>query len=119
MGLIDRVSDFIAKHGQAATLIVPSEPVPDGYGGFEPGTPSEHAVTVVTTAYTSEEMALYGGLIARDDLRVYLAPDAFAPAPTTEDEIRIGGTEYRVIRVAPMAPDGEAIVFDMQVREDG
>ena len=118
MGLKSISAIFIAKRGQTASMIIPGEEIPDGAGGTITGDPTLEAVKVIVTSFDAEEVAAYGGLIAPDDLRVYVSNDPAITAPSTEYEIDIGGTVYRIIRVSQFAPDGNPILYDLTVRDD-
>ena len=111
MGMTDTATKLIKRFGQAAVLRKPGAP-----GGTpwdpQPGTPSDHAVTVAVTDYTIEQRA--NTAINQSDLRVFMAvSDAM---PTTADTLVIGGEDYTVVSVSTLGPDGVTICFDMQVR---
>lgn len=118
MGLRDIASRLIKQHGQAATLLRPGEDIPDGGGGFTRGPETEHAVTLVSATYAVELQWIAGGLLAVGDNRVLLSVEGLTLEPNTRDRLRIDGRVFRTIRVSPLAPAGEVIFYEMQVRDD-
>ncbi|PHR03889.1 MAG: hypothetical protein COB29_12970 [Sulfitobacter sp.] len=118
MGLTQIASRLIKKHGQAATLLRPSEGTYDEYGGYIPGVDTEHPVTLVSATYAIELQVWAGGLVAVGDQRVLVSVEGFALKPETTDRLRIDGDIFRTIGVSPLAPAGEVIFWEMQVRND-
>jgi len=119
MGLTKIASRLIAKHGRAIEILreVPGEP--DGFGGTTPGTVVPYAAVALSATYAVELQLVAGGLLGIGDQRIFAAVDGLAIIPTTDDQVRMEGTEYRTIRVSPLSPAGEVIFWEMQVRNDG
>lgn len=118
MGLKETASRLIAKHGQAIEILRQGPDVPDGYGGFDPGPITTYAAVAVSAAYAIELQLIAGGLLGVGDQRLLVAVEGLTITPTTEDQVRIDGIEFRTIRVSPLAPAGEVIFWEMQVRDD-
>ncbi len=116
MGMKETASRLMAKHGQAATLLRPGEGTDDGYGGITPGPDTEFPVTILTATYAVEVQFIAGGLLGVGDQRVFLSVDGLGLTPATTDRLRIGGEVFRTIRVSPLAPAGEVIFWELQVR---
>lgn len=118
MGLKQIASRLIKQHGQAATLLRPGEGTVDDFGGYTPGPDTEHPVTMVSATYAIELQVWAGGLVAVGDQRVLVSVEGFDLTPETTDRLRIGGEIFRTIGVSPLAPAGEVIFWEMQVRND-
>ena len=55
-----------------------------------------------------------GTLIMAGDRRVMV--EAGPVEPTTADRLRIGGEDYAIVAVRPLAPGGVALMYEVQVR---
>lgn len=106
-------SRLIARWGQAAEIEVPGEMTGPEYAPVQ-GPPTLHPCTVALTDYETEERD--GTLIAADDVRALVSVDGLSIAPTTADKLLIGGDPFTIVRVAPLAPDGVARFYELQVR---
>jgi hypothetical protein len=108
------ITRLVARRGQAATLIVPGAFTQDEYGGSVFGPATEHAVAAIVTAYGEKAIAAYGGIIARDDRRVFLCTSPVEPKTT--HRLRIGGQEHRIVSVTKRTIAGPVVAYDLQVR---
>ena len=113
------VNRLIARFGQSAELLRPDEGCVDDYNVYHPGPDTEYPATVVSAAYAVELQMIAGGLMGVGDRRLFLATDGLAIEPATTDLIRIDGTVFRIVRVSPLAPDGNVIFIELPVRHDG
>ena len=118
MGLIETASRLIAKYGREIEILREGPAVPDGYGGYEPGPVTAYAANAMSATYAIELKLIAGGLLGVGDQRILVAVEDLAITPTTEDRVRMEGTEFRTIRVSPLVPAGEVIFWEMQVRDD-
>lgn len=116
MGMKETASRLIAKHGQAATLLRAGPPTQDPYGEEIPGPDVEYDVTILSATYAVEIQFIAAGLINIGDRRIFLSADGLAIEPETSDRLLIGGEEFSVARVSPLAPAGEVIFYELQVR---
>lgn len=116
MGMIETASRLIAKHGQAATLLRPGEGTPDGYGGTIPGEDVAYPVTVLSATYAIELQLVAAAHLDVGDHRLLVAVEGLTIEPATSDKVLIDGTEFETHRVSPLAPAGEVIFWEMQVR---
>ena len=107
------VADGIAEAGFAAAIVRKGAPTGPEYNPT-PGTPAEHACTVVQSSYRQHERD--GTLIQAHDLKFLVSTDGLDIVPTPEDELKVGGETYQIIDVAPLAPGGVTIMYTMQVR---
>lgn len=110
MGMTDTATRLIERFGQSATLTKPVAPAGNPWDP-QVGTPTNHAVTLAVTNYTIEQRS--NELILLSDLRVFMTA---AVEPTTADTLTIGGTEYSIISVGTLSPDGAVICYEVQVR---
>jgi len=118
MGLRQKASRLIAKHGREIEILRPGEPVSDGAGNYIPGPDTAHPAQALSATYAVELQLIAGGLLDVGDQRVLVAVDGLDITPNTDDRASIDGTEYRIIRVSPLAPAGEVIFWELQVRDD-
>lgn len=118
MGMMETASRLIAKYGRAIEILRPGPGIPDGGGGTIPGPDTSHPAVAMSATYAIELQLIAGGLLGVGDQRILVAVEGLAITPTTEDRVRMEGTEFRTIRVSPLAPAGEAIFWEMQVRDD-
>lgn len=111
MGMIEKASRIIARFGQAGVLR-------QTVNGGDPWAPvqieTDTPVTVAVVDYAQEVRD--GTLIQSGDLRALVSVEGLDVSPTTADSLIVGGVEYVIARIAPLAPDGVVRFFDMQVR---
>lgn len=101
--------EMIAEFGQAATLRRPTNSGP----AWDPTiTWAETGCTVVVTEFSNREVD--GTRVLATDKKVLMAVPAIAPA--TSDRLAIGGVEYSIERVEPLAPGGVSVMFTLQAR---
>ncbi|MEL7690535.1 hypothetical protein [Citromicrobium bathyomarinum] len=117
MGMTQTASRLIAKHGQAATLLRAGPGGEDPFGAPIPGEDVEYDCTILTATYAIELKLLAGGFLDVDDQRVFVSVDGLAITPETSDRIEIDGTEYAIGRVSPLAPAGDVLFYELQVRD--
>ncbi|WP_177228401.1 hypothetical protein [Roseovarius indicus] len=111
--MTETASRLIAKWGQAGTFVRPGEADETTYPPT-PGTPTNHAATVCVVDYTSEDRD--GSNIQANDLRAFVAVEDLDITPDNGDSLTVAGKTFSVVRVVPMAPDGVARFYDVQVR---
>lgn len=116
MGLKQTASRLIAKHGQAATLLRPGPGTRDEFGGYHPGPDTAYPVTLLSAAYAIELQLIAAGFLDVGDQRVLVSVEGLPFAPETTDKLLIDDTEFATLRVAPLAPAGDVIFWEMQVR---
>lgn len=105
------VTAALAEVGMAATLTRPGTgpTTPWDATAVTPG--AALAVTVVRDTWTRRHVD--GALIMADD--AFFLMDATV-APTPDDRLTVGGTDYRVVRVKPTSPGGVAVLYEVQAR---
>ena len=117
MGMMETASRLIAKHGQAATLLRPGEGTRDAMGGYIPGPDTEYPVTILAATYAVELHFAAFGFLSVGDQRVFLSVEGLPLTPALTDRLRIDGVVFRTIRVSPLAPAGQVIFWELQVRD--
>ena len=105
-------SRIIKKFGLEAEIERPGEPLGDPWAPIF--NPTQHPVFVVVGQYDQEERD--GTLIQMNDLKITLSTEGLTIEPNTADKFRMDGTDYTIVRVSPVAPDGDAKVYELQVR---
>lgn len=118
MGLRETAGRLITKHGRAIEILRDGPGTPNGMGGVTPGPTTAYAALAMSATYAIELQLIAGGLLGVGDQRILVAVEGLAITPMTSDRVRIEGTEFRTIRVSPLAPAGEVIFWEMQVRDD-
>lgn len=118
MGMIDNyLAELNERRGQPATLRKVTEGTQDPFGGYVPGTPVDHAVTVIVTHYSTEEVFAAGGVIDPDDLHVFLVNADGVPEPEPMDSLTYNGAEYGIVRIVKRRRAAPVIAYDLQVRK--
>ncbi|MDJ0979255.1 MAG: hypothetical protein QNI87_12080 [Erythrobacter sp.] len=108
-------SRLIKKHGQTATLLRAGPGGENAFGEPIPGVDTEYPCTILTATYAVDLKLITAGFIEIDDRRVFLSVEGLTIEPKTSDRIRIGGTEYNIGKITPLAPDGEVIFYELGV----
>lgn len=113
MGMIETASRIIKRFGQMGTFERAGEPGGDPWNPT-PGTPTFHTATVAVVDYDQEHRD--GTLIQSDDVRALVSVEGLTITPKLSDRLSVGGHEYTVMHVTPLAPDGIARMYELQVR---
>lgn len=113
-GLQSTAARLLADKGRQMTL---RKRTP---GTYNPSTASA-ALTTADTAVTGgvfdyAALLIDGTSIQRGDKKVVLAAQGLAVEPDTGDLLLIGGVEFNVISVQPVAPAGVVVIYILQVR---
>lgn len=117
--------ELIAENGENATLTVMT--TTDGGDPWDPGVPSEQAATArmvflnfrsPSNATGTGETYWNGMLVHAGDKKVLLAAGATALAPNINALItRADGTKWKVVNMTRLDPNGQQILYTMQVRQ--
>ncbi len=113
MGMTETASRIIKRFGQPGTFERPGPPGGDPWAPT-PGVPTYHDATVAVVTYEQEHRD--GTLIQANDLRVLVSVEGLDIVPKLSDRLAIGGIEYSLANVTPLAPDGVVRFYDLQVR---
>lgn len=117
MGLKRIASRLIARHGRTATLLRPNEGTTDAYGVYVPGADTSYSVKILPAKFATELTLVHSAYFDFADMRVLLSADGLNIEPQTTDKLNIDGTEFEVRKVSTLAPAGEVIFWEMQVRD--
>ncbi len=117
MGLTETATRLIARYGQAAELVRPSQGEPDGLGGFTPGPETTYPCTAMVATFTVNEELIAAGLMDVGDQRVLVSVEGLAIGPKTTDKINIGGNTLGIVSVVPHAPGGTLYFWEVQARD--
>jgi len=113
--------ELIAENGENATLTVMT--TTDGDDPWDPGIPGEQNETARMVflnfkGSTSGETYWNGLLVQQGDKKVLLAAGATALAPNLNALItRADGTKWKVVNLTRLDPNGQQILYTMQVRQ--
>ena len=117
MGLTEKATRLIAKHGQPAEVIRPSQGEPDGFGNYHPGPETNYPCMAMVATFTVNEEFIAAGLMDVGDQRVLVSVLGLAITPETTDKIKIGSNTLGIKRVVPHAPGGTVYFWEVQARD--
>jgi hypothetical protein len=118
MGMKASANALIQRHGRTVTLLRAGPPTDDGFGNLIPGPDTEHTLTAANGQYTTEEMAMMGGLLEAGDIRLFVSTAKLTVSPQIGDRLRVDSILYRVVRAAAITTDDEARIYEIQIRRD-
>jgi len=109
---------LIKKNGQAVTLrgfTAGSAPDPDK--PWKPGAnlPSNQSIEAVFLDY--EQRYIDGETIRTGDQRVFMPAEGLTTPPEVEGLVVRGAELWKIIAVKPLNPNGQAIMYELQVRQ--
>lgn len=111
--IADEVAEALGDVGHNATLL--------RLGGRDPNSPEYdpvylpgHEIPVKLLGDTLALGLVNGTAIQANDRREVMAAEGTTPTPA--DQLRIGGTQYAIIRAEPYAPGGVALFYDLILR---
>lgn len=76
--------------------------------------PADFPCTLVIVDYTQQERA--GSLIEQTDRKALIATKGLTIEPTNDDALVVGGDEYQIVSVMPLAPGAVTVLWEAQVR---
>lgn len=124
-GEIQDAIDLIKEFGEVATLKVLTTTT--GANPWDTGTPNEQTVDApmvflnfktASTSTNGGESYWNGMLVHQGDKKVLLAAGATALAPNLDALItRKDGTVWKVVNLTRLDPNGQQILYTMQVRQ--
>lgn len=108
---------LIAKFGQKVKLVTFTTAIPDLNKPWEPATPTRIEQDVDAVFLKYEQGNIDGQLIQAGDQKVLIpAVDAVTDDPNVQGQIVRGSEIWKIISVGPLNPNGEKIMFTVQVR---
>lgn len=120
-GEIQTAVELIQENGELATLTVMT--TTDGPNPWDAGVPTEQTdespmVFLNFKGSNSGETYWNGMLVQQGDKKVLLAAAATALAPNLNALItRADGTKWKVVNLTRLDPNGQQILYTMQVRQ--
>lgn len=120
-GEIQTAVELIKENGELATLTVIT--TTDGANPWDAGVPTEQTdespmVFLNFKGSNSGETYWNGMLVQQGDKKVLLAAAATALAPNLNALItRADGTKWKVVNLTRLDPNGQQILYTMQVRQ--
>ncbi|WVW77401.1 head closure [Stenotrophomonas phage vB_SmaS_Bhz59] len=115
--------DLIKKYGQPVTLRnMVRGALPDPDKPHRPGPATTVDATVDAVFLDYEQKYIDGTIIQMGDQRVYMpstATDRVTPVTPVVDAVILRGTEkpWKIISAKPLNPNGQQIMYDVQVRQ--
>lgn len=107
---------LIAKYGREVSLVTYSEAVQDPAMPWRSVGAAETAQSVRGVFLSYEQKHVDGTLVQAGDQKVYIPAAGLASPPALKGEVRAGAERWRIERVAPLAPNGRPILYELQVR---
>lgn len=122
LGVFDRQKETarakIAKYGQVVDLVTYADPVPpDGTKPWDVADSVESVQSVSALFLAFDQALVNGTTIHEGDRKVYVAAKGLASPPVLNGALRIAGETWQIVRVEPFSPNGEDILYTLQVRE--
>ncbi len=111
---------LITKKGETSTLRrkVDGTPV-DAAKPWEPGTPTFDDTSVKAVWLNYDVNRVDGQLIQSQDQSVTVAAKdlTVVPDPSTDVIVRADGQRWTIVDVRPLNPNGQTIIYELQVRK--
>jgi hypothetical protein len=78
-------------------------------------TETDYPCTLAVLQYAKKDID--GTLIRQTDQQVYLSTQGLTVSPEVTDKVVVGGSPMTIINVAPIAPSGAVVYYELQVRK--
>jgi len=120
---VQLAKDLIKQFGQPVTLRnMVRAPAPDPTKPHRPGEASAVDSTVDAVFLDYEQKYIDGTVIQMGDQRVYMpstATDGATPVTPVVDAVILRGAEkpWKIISARPLNPNGQQVMYDVQVRQ--
>lgn len=115
---IETAARLVAKNGQAVTLRTFANPaLPDPAKPWIPAEPTTTDQTVNAVFYKYNQKYIDGDRIRTGDQQVVLAAKRLSAFPAQDSLILRGSETWKVVNATPTAPNGQYILFELQVRQ--
>ena len=109
---------LIKKNGQAVTLRgFTAGAAPDPAKPWKPGGNVAADQTIEAVFLDYEQRYIDGQTIRMGDQRVFMPAEGLAAPPEAEGLVLRGLEVWKVIAVKPLNPNGQAIMYELQVRQ--
>lgn len=109
-------ASLLARYGMAMTLRdnEAGEAFDPDTGAVTGGVPVDYPVTGIV--YPRAERGRAGSGERTVTQRVILSAEGLSVVPTKSHQLVVGGAVYEVVSVAPLAPGGVAVVYELVVQ---
>ncbi len=109
---------LIKKNGQLVTLRgFTAGAAPDPAKPWKPGAPAAQDQTIEAVFLDYEQRYIDGQTIRTGDQRVFMPAEGLTAPPEVEGLVLRGTEVWKVIAVKPLNPNGQAIMYELQVRQ--
>lgn len=109
---------LIKKNGQAVTLRgFTAGAAPDPTKPWKPGGNVAADQTIEAVFLDYEQRYIDGQTIRMGDQRVFMPAEGLTAPPEVEGLVLRGSEVWKVIAVKPLNPNGQAIMYELQVRQ--
>lgn len=115
---IETAARLTAKNGQPVTLrtfVNPALPDPDK--PWIPAEPTATDQTVNAVFYKYNQKYIDGDRIRTGDQQVLIAAKGLNVLPAQDSLVLRGSETWKVVNAQPTAPNGQHILFELQVRQ--
>lgn len=109
---------LIKKNGQAVTLRgFTTNAAPDPAKPWKPGgnVPADQPIEAVFLDY--EQRYIDGQTIRMGDQRVFLPAEGLTAPPEVDGQVLRSAEVWKIVAVKPLNPNGQAIMYELQVRQ--
>jgi hypothetical protein len=116
---IEIAQELIEENGEKSTIRRKTDAAPgDATKPWRPAEPT-FADTVVDAVWFQYDVSrVDGALIKSGDQEMWVVGDiAIVPNPTTDHVIRVGGDKWEIVRVFPLQPNEDTVIYRVQVRK--
>lgn len=103
---------LLERFGQTATLIKPGEMIGPEWNPT-PGPATEHSITVVDENSLRRDLS---GTLIGEGVHSIIVSTSAGVAPSQADRIRMGGREYEIVEVKPLAPGGVVLLWECTIQ---
>lgn len=119
---IEMVNRLLTKYGRTVSIYTYADTTPDSAKPWRTGASTSSTQTGVAAFFdytdSDREGVRHSGgeLILIGDKQVYLSAKGITK-PTPKGELRIGSEIWKIVRVATLSPNGENVLYTLQVRQ--
>lgn len=103
---------LLARFGQAVTLIKQGAAVGPEWNPT-PGPGTEHIITAVDENSMRRDLS---GTLIGEGVHALIVSTSAGVEPSQADSIRMGGREYEIVEVKPLAPGGVVLLWECTIQ---
>jgi hypothetical protein len=105
---------LIREFGKPGTLWIPGVPTGPGYNP-QPDDPQSQPVTVVQTEFKKEDNR--GTVVQETDVMFLVSTEGVTADPKMADRLQVGSITFEVVRIDPLAPGPETMLWKLHARK--